>query len=126
MADRCGPGTRCGHVPGILAGGFLIPGNNGLPDLYVNSTDPAGWASMEIAARQPATAVATEAATTNATTADASGSSSHGGFTFNFIPDWMKSPDYLANLGKGLAMKAGGILLGLAIVIFALYYFTKD
>jgi len=107
------------HVPGILAGGFIIPGNNGLPDLYINATDPADWTTMQIAARQPTSTAATDAAATNGQPVTQFTSASG-------VLEKLFSPDYLAMIGKGIAAKIAGILLGLAVVIFGLYYFTKD
>lgn len=106
------------HVPGILAGGFLVPGGNGLPDLYLNATDPADWVTMQIAARQPAAAPVVNAA--------AAAGQPVSQFTSGILPDWLTSPQWLENKMSGLAVKIGGMAIGLLIVGFALYYLSKD
>lgn len=98
------------HMPGIHAGSFLIPGANGLPDLEVLTTDPAGWVSMQIAARQSPTA----------TTADPQGNATatpadDGGDMFG-----------LKAALKGFAVAGGMILLAVLLVVLGAWQFTKE
>lgn len=112
------------HVPGLDLGGFLIPGNNGLPDLVVNATDPADWTTMQIAARNPVTdsniPVAAEATAAAAETG---------------LPPWLKAIEdvTIKRLGisfgdylRGFAVAGVGVLLALILIIFAVYQLTKD
>jgi hypothetical protein len=108
------------HIPGLDLSGFFIPGNNGLPDLYVHANDPADWVTMQIAARSPVEkpSVAAEAAAAAAETQ---------------APDWLKRVDDIvtkrldiSSLAKGFALSIGGILLAVALIVLGAYQLTKD
>lgn len=110
------------HIPGLDLGGFLIPGNNGLPDLYVNANDPAAWATMQIEARKPLgqPSVAAEATAAAAATE---------------MPSWLKAIEdvLIKRLGvsfgdylHGIAVAGLLSVLAIALIILGAYQFTKD
>lgn len=101
------------HIPGIHAGSFLIPAGNGLPDLEVLTSDPAGWVSMQIAARQkPVEATPVEASTTSDGASDLLGK----------ITGITSLKDTL----QGLVIASGMVLLAVLLVILGAYYLIKD
>lgn len=126
--DRCGPGTRCGfnHMTGLNLTGFMVPGGNGLPDLTVNANDPAGWVTMQIAARQPNGG--------NIPTPKDIAETAAVGAVANVAPDWVqrlvdavfaKFPnpkDYF----KGMAVAGVLLLVALGFIILGAYQITKD
>lgn len=123
--NRCGPGTRCGFdsMTGLNLGGFIVPGGNGLPDLFVHANDPTGWVQMQIAARQNAQSSAKDVATT-ATVGTAS----------TVAPDWVdrlvdavvkrvpNPKDYF----KGAAIAALLVVLALVLVTLGGYQLFKE
>ena len=125
---RCGPGTRCSHMPGLNLSNFLVPGGNGLPDLYVNANDPTGWVQMQIAARQPSAVVPTPKDV--ATTATV-------GAVSDVIPEWGKKildslaakidpREYVKQQLKGLAVGGVLLLVALGFILLGAYQLTKD
>lgn len=108
------------HIPGLDLSGFFIPGNNGLPDLFVHANDPADWVQMQIAARTPVEQPSVAAETT-AAAADVS------------APNWVKAIDSvltqrldLSSIVKGFALSIGGILLAVLLIVLGAYQLTKD
>jgi hypothetical protein len=110
------------HIPGLDLGGFLIPGNNGLPDLYVHAYDPAGWVSMQVAARaatqEPSVAAEASAAAIQTE-----------------MPEWLKKIEDVTikrmgiSLGDyitGAKVAIIGVLIGILLLAFGAYQLTKD
>lgn len=114
------------HLPGLNLSGFLVPAGNGLPELNVNASDPAGWVAMQIAARQPNGGKVP-------TTADVAETAAVGAVS-SVAPDWAgrlvdaifaKFPnpqDYF----KGLAIAGILMLVAVGFILLGAYQITKD
>ena len=108
------------HIPGVFAGGFIIPGANGLPDLYVNATDPANWVSMQVAARQPAARQPAQGK------ADPQGNILPDGTTpGTSMTEWLSGTAFKDTV-HGFAVAFGGVILGVLLIILGAYQLTKD
>ena len=101
------------HVPGVHAGSFFIPGGNGLPDLEVLTTDPAGWVGMQIAARTaPAQAPAPpQSGVDPQGNINASGVASPG----TSFMDWASGVGLKDSL-HGLVVAGGMIILAIVLI----------
>lgn len=112
-------------MPGVHAGTFLIPGGNGLPDLEVLTSDPAGWVSMQIAARAP-TAAATDSTQTGSGI-DPQGNINPNGTTSpaTSFTEWLSGAGLKDTL-QGFVVAGGMILLAILLIILGAYNFTKD
>lgn len=107
-------------------GGFFIPGNNGLPDLYVHANDPADWVTMQLAARQPTGG--------NLPTGKDVAETAAVGAAASVMPDFVQKiidgifgklpnpKDYFKGAAIALALGVMAIL----IIAFGLYQLTKD
>src|SRR5436305_1029623 len=107
-------------------GGFFVPGNNGLPDLYVHANDPADWVTMQLAARQPTGG--------NVPTAKDVAETAAGGAAASAMPEFIQKivDGVLAKLpnpkeyfkGAAIALTLGVVAIG--IILFGAYQLTKD
>lgn len=112
------------HIPGIHAGSFMIPGGNGLPDLEVLTTDPAGWVTMQIAARKPAVDSVNDPKKSGV---DPQGNILPGGATTpgTSLTEWLAGTGLKDTL-QGLVVAGGMILLAVLLIILGAYMLSKD